>query len=280
MVPCGVLTSCTFNPFFGTNNKLALRRMFVESIYLQVGEILTYNELLARYNLQLLLLQRAWQAPWKPETHASFQPSFRQSVVAIAQSTHRLNFPHEVMILICSFLHRDWWEDSRKQCWNYACLCERSNKKIAGKVTAQIDSIAKTGHHEPAVKLERCPRCHISMYCSKNCQSRDLYLWHKARCCIPPMVSQVPDHNEILLYNSILKEAELILIPSTCVLSIAHPICQDETLYDGAQKERGDDDDNDDDESWETMDSDNGEEALDESTQSVTQRIFRYFDEY
>jgi hypothetical protein len=55
--------------------------------------------------MKLLLLQRAWQA----ETHAGFHPLFRDAVVSIAHSTHRLGLPQGVMNLLCSFFHLDWW---------------------------------------------------------------------------------------------------------------------------------------------------------------------------
>ena len=257
--------------------------------------MLTYNDLCARNDLQLVLLQRAWQAPWKPETHASFQPSFREAVATVAKSIHSLGFPHEIMLSICSFLHRDWWDDRRKQCWNYACLSEKSSELISRKMAPGYGAASIEDHQDASMHLEYCRRCHVAMYCSKSCKNRDLYLGHKARCC--PALSKPPMDDEIQLYTKILlgddgKSNLPLFLQSWAHLSNKSTV--DNVYKDGEPSadgtcycvpiEEGDGggDQNDDDASWETMDSDEDEEkdtVDDESKMSLTQLVRKYFDD-
>lgn len=258
--------------------------------------MLTYNDLRARNDLQLVLLQRAWQAPWTPVTHASFQPSFRVAVATIAKSIHHVGFPHEIMLSICSFLHRDWWDDQRKHCWNYACLSEKSTKAISRKMAPGYSAATVDDHQDVSVHLEYCRRCHVAMYCSKNCKSRDSYLGHKARCC--PAMSKPPMDDEIKLYTKILvgeddKATLPVFLNSWAHLSNesnVENICKEgKTTTDDTinrvhiEEDDVDDGENDDDDaSWETMDTDEDEgkdAAADESKMSITQLVRRYFDD-
>jgi hypothetical protein len=252
--------------------------------------MLTYNDLCARNDSQLVLLQRAWQAPWTPETHASFQPSFRVAVATIAKSIHHLGFPHEIMLSVCSFLHRDWWNDRRKQCWNYACLSEKSIKAISRKMAPGYSGASVDDHQDSYAHLEYCRRCHVAMYCSKNCKSRDSYLGHKARCC--PAMSKPPMHDEIQLYTKILvgedgKSTLPVFLNSCAHLSnktTVENVCKEDTTTgdSGDCVHMEEDDGDDDDASWETMDSDEDEEkeaVADESKMSITQLVRKYFDQ-
>jgi hypothetical protein len=142
----------------------------------------THASFIALHDLQLLLLQRAWQAPWTPEMHATFHPIFRDAVVN-AKSTRRLGFPQEVMNHMCSFLHCDWWEGAPKRSWNNVCLCKMSREMITSKLSAESRSTARfaNGNQEPTVQLERySSHCLVSMYCSESCRSPDLILGHRA----------------------------------------------------------------------------------------------------
>jgi hypothetical protein len=252
---------------------------------------LTYNDLCARNDLQLMLLQRAWQAPWSPETHASYQPSFRVAVVTIAKSIHRLGFPHEIMLSICSFLQRDWWHDERRQCWNYACLSAKSMKMISHKMAPSYDDASPADDHPP-MHFEYCRRCRVASYCGKSCKSRDLYVGHKARCC--PALSKPPKDDEIQLYTKILVEKGSKSTLPTFLQYWAHlihrkiekTVTTEDTKTTGdnlVQVENNDDDDEKDDSSWETVDSSEGEEdgasIVDESKMSTTQLVRKYFDD-
>ena len=254
--------------------------------------MLSYNDLCARNDLQLVLLQRAWQAPWSPETHASYQPAFRVAVETIAKSIHRLGFPHEIMLSICSCLHRDWWDDNRKQCWNYACMCEKSRKLISRKLAPGYNEASMDDYQTDPIQLEYCHRCHVAAYCCKNCKSRDFYLGHKSRCC--PAMSKPPKDDEIQLYTKILvgKDGKTNLpnfLKSWSHLnshSIENAVSDEDvkTIDDNDIQIEENDGDNDD-ASWETMDSSEEEEEeendadVDESKMSITQLARKYFDD-
>jgi MYND finger len=241
--------------------------------------MLTVGEIRARHDFTLLLLLRAWQAPWSPESHASFQPDFREAVKMVAQCTHRLGFPHEVMLAVCSFLNRDWWEDSRKQCWSYECLCEQSSKAVAQKFSGQ-NAISAA----PAT-LEYCPRCRVAMYCSKDCRDNDYKLGHKKSCCRPPMQSTVPVKEELQLCVEILNDGTTPL-PTflTSRNTAAADLVRQALIVPGNDNGNpgsnlGDSDD-DDEGSWETVDS--GDEEMEEADVSritTTARIYKYFKE-
>lgn len=257
----------------------------------QTGEMLKYNDLCVRNDLQLMLLQRAWQAPWSPETHASFQPAFRVAVATIAKSIHRSGFPREIMLSICSFLHRDWWIDERRQCWNYACLSEKSIKMISRKLAPGYNHASIDDHQNALTNFEYCRRCHVAYYCCKSCRSRDLYVGHKARCC--PALSRPPNDDEIQLYTKILVEKGAKSSLPTFLQSWAH--LNNRKIEDTTQDEVGQttghdlapvegDDGGDDDASWETVDSSEEEEGdgipvVDESKLSITQLARKYFDD-
>lgn len=239
-----------------------------------------------------MLLQRAWHAPWSPETHASYQPAFRLAVETIAKSVHRLGFPHEIMLSICSCLHRDWWNDQRKQCWNYACLSEKSSKMISRKLAPGYTDASFDDHQNEPIQLEYCRRCQVAAYCCKNCKSRDFYQGHKSRCC--PALSKSPKDDEIQLYTNILvRKNGKSKLPTFLQSLVNKNRSIEDTVFDEdvkstgndnlVQKEDGDDDENDD-ASWETMDSSEGEDeekddAVDESKMSITQLVRKYFDD-
>jgi hypothetical protein len=238
-----------------------------------------------------MLLVRAWQSPWTPFTHQTFQAKFRAAAVAIAKSTHRLGFPNEVMLSICSYMSRDWWDDPHKQCFNYACVLESSSKLIARNMSRDYNNDNENKLKIPV--LQRCPRCNVTMYCSKNCRNRDSYLGHKGMCLYAPFRSSPPDFEEIELYKHVLlKSDDTMQSPSSSYGSNAKNqlpsflLARTSDLMDTskAMTEQGNDDngekddqDDDDDESWETVDSGEENEILAETTMSITQHIRKYF---
>lgn len=247
---------------------------------------MTKYELSARYNFSLLLLQRAWQAPWTPETHASFQPSFRAAVVAVAKCTHRLGLPHETMLSICSFFGRDWWEDPRARCWCYACLFENGTKSIARKISPEASIAASELITPVSSNLEYCSQCHVAMYCSKSCRNRDHYLGHKGKCNRPPMVATPPDDDEFQLYMDVLAESgNIASLPKFLTVRARPCFMQNaEQLTDVGSIHLDDDEESksnaSDDGSWETIESaEEEEEEIEEEAVSKTQKICRYFDD-
>jgi hypothetical protein len=240
----------------------------------QDEHVLTVGEIRARHDFTLLLLQRVWQAPWLPETHASFQPRFRDAVKAVALCTHRLGFPHDTMVAVCSFLNRDWWEEPRKKCWTYECLCEQSFKTIEQRFShnTSIDSPA-------AVTPEYCPHCRVAMYCSKECRDKDFKVGHKKKCCRPPFSSTAPDKEELQLCVEILKDSVTPLPPFLTSRSTAGVDIVGQVFAapdgDTVDDEMGDVDD---DGSWETVES--GDEETKEAegpTIPKTARIYKFF---
>lgn len=221
----------------------------------------------------------------------SFQQEFRVAVATIAKSVHRLGFPHEIMLSICSFLHRDWWEDRRKKCWNYACLSEQSSKLISRKMAPGYSAGSIDDRH--GTNLEYCRKCHVAMYCSKNCKSRDFYLGHKSNCC--PAMSKPPNYDEIQLYTNIFVgkdtggTSEVPAFLQSLIESNNHTVAENdfaevaETTDDNriqVNLDDGDDGENDD-ASWETMEDEENDDIVEESTgkMSITQLVRKFFDE-
>jgi MYND finger len=214
-----------------------------------MDDSLTCRELSVRHDFTLLLLLRAWQAPWTPETHASFQPQFRAAVETVAKATHKLGLPH-----------------SRKQCWCYACLVEKSTNSIAQKMSPEYPSANDTSVTGP---LEYCPHCKVAMYCSKACRNNDYYIGHKARCGRPPMISNHPLSKELLLYSKILtNDGEDTSLPSFLLPYIGRMKAIEEDVNDRSSCSDG---------SWETVSNSDDDNASNENTISKTERISMFF---
>lgn len=224
-----------------------------------------------------MLLLRAWQAPWSPTTHASFQPDFRNAAKAVALCTHKLGFPHEIVSGICSFLNRDWWDDSRKQCWSYDCRSEMNFKILSPKKSEQCTSDTKTE------ALEYCPNCRVALYCSKNCREKDYKETHKKRCCRPPFRTTLPDYEELQLCVEILQTGDTSLPQFLTARSTAaiDNVRQASMFPSSTNQSIGDEnvDDDSDAGSWETVGSDEGADDTEMSPITKTTRIYKYFKE-
>jgi MYND finger len=245
----------------------------------QDDHVLSNGEINARYDFTLLLLQRAWQAPWSPASHASFQPGFRDAVKAVALCTHSLGFPHETMMTICSFFNREWWDDSRKQCWNFECLGDQSLKSIERRVAG--GTVPDTG----PTRFEHCPHCHVAVYCSKECRDKDYKLGHKKKCNRPPLLSRAPDSEELELCSAILESCDAPLpafLTSNNKEPIPKPFVANHPDIDAKVENDCDgmvEDDDDDDGSWETLESEDDRDGQNEAELSKTARIHKYFKE-
>lgn len=202
------------------------------------------------------------------------------------------------MLTICAFLSRDWWEDSRKQCWCYECRYECRYDQAGKAIEHQLSNHNSIDSKTDA--LEYCPHCRVAMYCSKECRDKDYKVGHKKMCCRPPLQSTVPDKVELQLCVDILKDDATSLpkfLTSRNTESVdivrqafAAPGSTDEHNSGGdmavdsmADDDLMDDDaggDDDDDGSWETVESgDEGTKEAEGSTISKTARIYKYFKE-
>ena len=240
--------------------------------------MLTEGELRARHDFSLLMLLRAWQAPWSPGTHMSFQPAFRNAVDTIACCTHKLGYPNEIVYFIGSFLNRDWWPDERKQCWSYECQLD----KAVESATRNFDAFSEKSN-ESTGRFEYCPRCHVAMYCSKECREKDFKAGHKRKCCRPPMLSAAADYEEAQLCVEIFKNGDTPLpsfLGSRCnKLAMNAGLAADSSVTgaeasESSEEEAADDDDG----SWESIESDDEETIEEEEARSVqTTEIYKYF---
>lgn len=133
------------------------------------------------YDCSLLMLRRAWNFPWTPESHASFQKPFRQAVKTVALCAHRLGMPLDISVTVNSYLSRDWWPDDRAECWRYEC---------------QID---KLQHDLYLVEKPMSKHCLIQCECkvAHACSSKHLKSinreGHRRLCCTPPLREPTAD---------------------------------------------------------------------------------------
>jgi len=225
------------------------------------------------------MLLRAWQAPWTPESHASFQPGFRAAMTMVAKCTYRLGLPHDNIESIGSFLNRDWWPDGRQECWSYECLHDNSYKSVARKFSEQVPL------DPPSATLEYCKRCHVALYClNKECRDNEFKIGHKKCCCRPPLLSTVPDQAEIQFCVEIFQDdpdsVPSLLTSLSSAIANRRDVEPDLPDANGADALEDEEDDDDDEGSWETVDSDEDAEAEGEASRPPkTLIIYKYFKE-
>ncbi|GKY93881.1 hypothetical protein MPSEU_000355000 [Mayamaea pseudoterrestris] len=212
---------------------------------------LTRGELRARHDLSLLLLFRAWSAPWNPSSHLSFQPEFRQAAKCVMLSTHRLAMPRDVGLRIVEFLGRDFWPDDRVQCWRFECAEVTIFTRVAG------DRRATTSIRSAAV---RCPGCRIASYCCTSCMKDDYKDDHKRFCGVPPF-RPITASEEGLVAKILDGDANIFPIEDAT---------DDPMVVDNAGFQEGSDDDE-----W----SDIGSNAEEEAESTLTRTIYRFFEE-
>jgi hypothetical protein len=173
---------------------------------------------------------------------------------------------------ICSFLSRDWWEDSRRQCWSFECQGERSTKAIERQTQGLKPA------HATIQTLEYCPDCRVAAYCSKECRKKDCKTGHKKRCNRPPLVSQAPGSDELMLCFDTLPHLQQNQLPNFLTSRSNAPVLVQEstaiTDTDGAEESSlGDANDDD---SWETLSSGDADAN---GSQSKTTKIYQFFKE-
>jgi hypothetical protein len=233
---------------------------------MQEDHLLSTEENIARVDFTLLAIVRAWNAPWTPDSHMSYQPQFRQAIETVALCTHRLGMPNELVHHIGAFMHRDWWDDERKTCFDYDCQAEQVTKNMKRKITAaQAGKLPSPG---PEVCIS-CPSCRQTHYCSKEHRESDYKEGHKNQCGTAPYCA--PSKEEGDLFAALFGEKGAPELP-------AAPLAHSEDADDVVDMDVGDDDD--DEGSWESIDSDEeDEDELDngESQPTKTRLIQQFF---
>jgi hypothetical protein len=219
--------------------------------------VLTRGEQRARYDFSLMLLLRAWQAPWKPRTHYSFQPEFRGAAKCIMQCTHHLSMPKEIGQRIIEYLPRSFWPDDRNQCWNFECPDSVASllKKVQGNrsSTTNIQSVLP------------CSKCHIPIYCSESCRKTDWKEDHKRFCKVPPFCKIGPFEERFIA--SISNES------ADGMAEVKHVDSEDgDVVMKEAESDKAVEDNEED---WSDIDS----QVEDDQPVSRTQRIYRFFEE-
>jgi hypothetical protein len=237
----------------------------------QDGQLLSSEDLEARFDFSLFALVCEWNKPWTPESHMSFQPPFRRAVQTLALSLHRIHLPGVLLGNIAQFLPRDGWPDKRRRCWNYHCLAEHDVEKMLVQCKYGIaeSSSLTTAKTEASVV---CKKCRVAFYCCRGCREEDYKAGHKKICGRPPFC--IPGKQEMRFCE---------LIASGGVSSDDAMANQDESAAKEAHEEDTDNDNDDDgDGSWESIDSDDDmeEDEDDTKTNNLTSQILQFFDKY
>jgi hypothetical protein len=242
----------------------------------------------SRYDFSLSSLAYAWGESWTEESHMSFQPQFRQAVKTVAMSCHRLNMPMELARRIASCLHRDWWRDEYRSCWNYDCHISNIGKSVElyhnavkdGNTDTQLGNFLFTSNGLNSTFRE-CEKCRVTKYCSKRCQEESYRASHVSHCGKLPCRKGRPSESEHHLYDTVFacREMQGQLLPLFISNNIPLPVVSNNTVvdndYDDDWEDEEDDDDNEDeDNDWESVDS-NYNENEPESATTVIHNFFR-----
>lgn len=235
--------------------------------------MLSTQELEARVDFSTLALVRAWDAPWSPQSHMSFQPLFRAAVKTLGLCTHRLGMPNELVHRISEFMHRDWWHDERKTCFDYECQVEQVGKSWKRKVTSRLKGVSPPSGPTACVS---CPGCRLTNYCSNEHLEVDFKGGHKNHCGLVPFCA--PTKEETGLFAS--------LFPDDDVTGVTQgsgdpgiDIMEEDGGGDADTMEEdvvvGDATDGDDD--WESIDSDEEDMGDADAQATNTQLIHQFF---
>jgi MYND finger len=228
-----------------------------------------------------MLMVREWYRPWNPKTHASYQPEVRSAVKTVLLASHRVSLPAEVTHRVLEFLHRDWWPDSRRQCWNFDCQVESTQNHYNAERDARPTIPARFLTTNNYI---RCHHCQIATYCSEACRSSDWKNFHKSYCNRPPCRIPGPDEDAFIasledpgasVPNEIANDSR----GAQRAAAETRQVVQQDDASEAAVEDDGDDeweDEESENEEWEDMetddeDGDNGEE------ESQAQKIYRYF---
>lgn len=234
----------------------------------------------ASMDYSLMLLLREWYRPWSPENHASYPPEIRSAVKTMLHASHRVSLPAEVTHRVLEFLHRDWWPDSRRQCWNFDCQVESTqnyyNAERDARPTVPARFLTTTNY-------VRCHHCQIATYCSEACRSSDWKNFHKSYYNRPPC--RIPGADEEAFITSLEEPGVSVPNEGTNVSRGAHVAAETgqhahrDDAAEVAVEDDGDEeweDEESEDEEWEDMETDD-EDGVNGGDTSRAQRIYRYF---
>jgi hypothetical protein len=225
----------------------------------ETGKVLTQEELRDRFDFTTLSLQCAWNEPWTPESHPSFQPDFRTAVHQVALCLHSKGLPRELHGHIVQCFNREWWPDERRQCWQYDCILEQVRRQEECKVMGEV-------YVRPPVEF--CD-CRMTAYCSRGpCRGLDWKDGHKRVCNRPPCRRPTTEDFRFCqaIRNNEPYTEEGAVLPAASSADIEWEATE------------GEDDEDDDD--WESVDSDEAMEEPTDPTPNVTRAIVDYFKKY
>lgn len=229
------------------------------------GNELWGDRLNARYDLSLVLLNCAWQAPWSAESHHSFQKPFRETVRTLLLCANRICMPVDIALHVCVFLRRDWWPDERAQCFSEDCLGKRATRTVNQKLVRRL---AGNPPKQKFHKIRACPGCCIASYCCEGHRQSDYRDGHKRLCGNPPF--KLPGQKEQELLNDILCLQENR--PTPLILNANTKRLIESQLRDASHVE-----DDDGSGSWESIGSEVEQEEED-SKESLTSIVFTFFE--
>jgi MYND finger len=234
----------------------------------------------ASLDYSLMLMLREWYRPWSPETHASFPPEFRSAVKTMLLASHRVSLPAEVTHRVLEFLHRDWWPDSRRQCWNFDCQAESTQSYYNAERDARP---AVPARFLTTNDFVRCHHCQIATYCSEACRSSDWKSFHKSHCNRPPCRIPGPDEETFIASLEEPGDSQPNEGTNDTRGALSEAVPRQEAQIDETSEivveDDGDDeweDEESENEEWEDMETDDDENGNGEDL-SRAQRIYRYF---
>ena len=177
------------------------------------GKDLSGYEIASRIDFSVMMLQRAWNAPWTVKSHGTFSTQHKAAMKTLAMIAWKFGMPNEISLRVNAFLPRSWWPDDRKKCWCHDCQLLDLSTSLRDKVTAREASPSRppslpqdvpqqlpaTMHNtslmrslptskpsDSTTRLTQC-QCHSHVYyCSKEHRKYLMQDGHKRVCGMPP----------------------------------------------------------------------------------------------
>ncbi len=207
------------------------------------GNLLKGGYLYARYDFSLLLLRKAWTAPWSFQNHSSYQLEFREAVWTLLLCAHRYGMSSDIPYIICSFLPRSFWPDERIKCWRYECEVENMDYLLYNRGSPK---------NKPSIICANSLTAHA---CNQKHMNQILHEGLRRTCKLPPMRT-LNHEDEMFCKNFAVKKSDKIQ-------DIGGDRCVDKS---------SDSSEDDNDSCWESIGSEENEEI------SEAEVIYRYFE--
>ncbi|KAI2492662.1 Sodium/calcium exchanger protein [Fragilaria crotonensis] len=211
----------------------------------------------ARYDFTLLKLVQAWNAPWSPGRHHSFQSQFRAAVQTLFLCSNRLGLPQDIAGHIAKFLPRSFWPDERARCWCDDCSVDNSVSLMMWKLSGKVEE------QKPKLQVTKLCDCKVAMYRNNEHRKRDSGQ-HRKWCQSIPLCIPGPAEERFCQIIDAKLKGEIVTGISQATQEIESEV----------QGDDDDDDDDDDEGSWESIDS---EDEANEETKSTTEMIYDFF---